>query len=1407
MIKKITCFILLMTSSIAFAQSITVDDSSYSATELAELLLNGSCIDPTNVTYSSSQSVAYFNQNGSTFPISEGIIIRTGNAIDTQGIYTNTNLSSQDNTNSDPDLQTISNDTGQSLPITDTAFLEFDFTPISSDFSFNFIFASNEYGQYQCGFSDVFAFLLTDTVTGTTTNLAVLPASTTPVSVLTIRDNTYNASCTSENPELFSTYNVNAPAASTLNMRGHTTVLSASSTLIPDRPYHIRLVIGDYGNPDYDSAVFIDAGNFITPLNLGDDITMCSGNSTDISTNLDDTEFNHEWTLDGIPQPETSNTITATAPGTYVVTATKNGCVLTDTIIITELSTSAPNDIQACDDGSGAFSYDLSTNNETIIGVDDTIYDIHYFATQTDIPNNPITGSNITNYTSAGNETIYVKIYNTQTDTYCDTELSFDLTVTQSINATTPNDVQLCNTSDPVDTNLADVNAEILGALNPLDYTILYYDTQNDAQNGTNPIGPNISVALANSPQTVWAVIQSNSNPSCFDMVSFDVIINPLPPVATLGPILECSEYTLPPIPDVDGDGIPDGEYYDAPDGPNGTGNMYNDGDIITDGGTFYIYNGPDANGCFNESSFTITFIDEYTLQQYYCEQFFVPNWPPGDFYTETDGPNGIGTLIPTSTVFTSADMPLTVHYYAETTDPDTGVTSVCRNEAFDITIYDNPPVDDLEDVTTCVSYTLEPLTDGNYYSASGGGGTAYNSGDTIMSSGTFYIYNTETHNAGTPDEITCSNESSFEITIINAPANVDACDSYTLPPLENGGYFDSPSGGGNAIPVGTVYNYDSASPTNNIYDIYVYTETTPTVPPTANCTDNYRFTLTLYPTPEVDELGGDNNFILRCIDDPYQLPALTNGNYFDAPGGPTMANQVPVGTVINTVGLHTYYIYNEVNNCPAESSFTIEIRDLPLIDNFTDVYTCTPYELPTLSNGTYHTESGGNGDVISAGTIIDVTQTIYIYNIWNDFNTCANETVFTVYMEGTDVGDFEDINACDTYTLPPLTVGSYYRQPNGVDEILPADYTFTTATPGNPHTIYVYHENGDRILCTDEDSFTVTISETPTLPSFQNQVVCGEYTLPVLDNSSYDVNYYSEPGGVGLITESTLTSPGNHTIYVYATAFGNTECYDETSFNLTIHPLLELQIDGGIICVDPETNDTLQTVLLESNLDPTVYTVDWYLGNNLMHTGPNYEASAAGTYTVTTTLNNPVIPPQPGDCNFESTEVEVIASSAAIANYTVTEDFVDNAIITVNVTGGLGQYHYQLDDGPIQSSNVFNNVTSGDHIITIIDVFGGCNVLILEVTVIKYPKFFTPNNDGVNDTWNIFDLDNQPEAIVKIFDRYGKFITQISPSGRGWDGTYNSRNLFASDYWFTVIYKGRNDEDKEFKAHFSLKR
>jgi gliding motility-associated-like protein len=89
---------------------------------------------------------------------------------------------------------------------------------------------------------------------------------------------------------------------------------------------------------------------------------------------------------------------------------------------------------------------------------------------------------------------------------------------------------------------------------------------------------------------------------------------------------------------------------------------------------------------------------------------------------------------------------------------------------------------------------------------------------------------------------------------------------------------------------------------------------------------------------------------------------------------------------------------------------------------------------------------------------------------------------------------------------------------------------------------------------------------------------------------------------------------------------------------------------------------------------------------------------------------------------------------------------------------------------------------------------------------VIDYPKYFTPNADNYHDTWNIIGGNCGSITKIYIFDRYGKLLKQLDPSGNGWDGMYNGSLLPSSDYWFRTVYL-EDGVEKEFNKHFTLKR
>jgi gliding motility-associated-like protein len=140
----------------------------------------------------------------------------------------------------------------------------------------------------------------------------------------------------------------------------------------------------------------------------------------------------------------------------------------------------------------------------------------------------------------------------------------------------------------------------------------------------------------------------------------------------------------------------------------------------------------------------------------------------------------------------------------------------------------------------------------------------------------------------------------------------------------------------------------------------------------------------------------------------------------------------------------------------------------------------------------------------------------------------------------------------------------------------------------------------------------------------------------------------------------------------------------------------------------------------------------------------------------------------------------------------------------TINVTG-LGSYEYRIDPlDSFQDSSTFENLAPGFYTAYVRDR-NGCGITTQDFVIVGYPRFFTPNNDGFNDYWQLIGVSVvfEPQTEIFIFDRYGKLLKQISPQGPGWDGTFNGAPLPSSDYWF----KATLIDGTTFSSHFTLKR
>ncbi|AZA82864.1 gliding motility protein [Chryseobacterium lactis] len=280
-------------------------------------------ITPNHAVGDANRAWGYFNKAATNFPFKDGIILSTGFARKAGNSFESSTLGDTNGGGSDPDLAQVIG--VQENRLNDAVLLEFDFVPTTTQIKFNYLIASEEYtGSFPCTFADAFAILLRPTTGGPYVNMAVLPNSAGPVSITNIHP-AVQGICGAVNEQYFAGYNT---ANVETNFNGRTIPLTATATVTAGQQYHFKMVIADYSDHNYDSAVFLEGGSFNIGVELLDpagaqlpsDINVCDNVPQVITASVSDPNLVYQWFLNGTLVPgATTNTITATQPGTYTI--------------------------------------------------------------------------------------------------------------------------------------------------------------------------------------------------------------------------------------------------------------------------------------------------------------------------------------------------------------------------------------------------------------------------------------------------------------------------------------------------------------------------------------------------------------------------------------------------------------------------------------------------------------------------------------------------------------------------------------------------------------------------------------------------------------------------------------------------------------------------------------------------------------------------------------------------------------------------------------------------------------------------------------------------------------------------------------------------------------------------------
>ena len=542
------------------------------------------------------------------------------------------------------------------------------------------------------------------------------------------------------------------------------------------------------------------------------------------------------------------------------------------------------------------------------------------------------------------------------------------------------------------------------------------------------------------------------------------------------------------------------------------------------------------------------------------------------------------------------------------------------------------------------------------------------------------------------------------------------------------------------------------------------------------------------------------NNNSLDIIENPNQLGL--NCNY--------VVDAINLQGNYSSFGLPTFiqpYFIVEFEFCPGENTYFYSqiIGDYDsLLWDFGDGNTSTEVDpIHSFSPGIYEVilivNSGGHTITTSKEvTILDESNTDVVNIIQCDDQISDGISAF--YLNTYNEIVYESLGFNNVESNIEV---NYYEDSDHILEI--TDNVYSNIS--NPQTIYAIVEVLDtgcffnlEVNLSVANELLENINLDQCIDSSLNGITSFDLSIAtnqILNNvtTNLTIVYYGTYSDA-LAEESPLADIFTNNIpysqIIYARAENGGVCYGIYPVNLNAYEIPNvIEQEELYICTDSVLEIlTLDNGVTSGNVED--YTYNWSTGEVTQQ----IEVSEPGTYTVTVSTEQ--------GCSVERI-INVLPSSIAnIQNIEITGR-PNNSVVIVNVSGD-GNYVFALDDenGSYQLSQVFNNVSPGIHTVFVKDVKGDCGVASETFSVLGYPKFFTPNNDSVNDTWHL--LGNVQEyrvsAIVKIFNRYGKLLAVLDDNNTSWDGKYNGQLLPTNDYWFVAkLIDGRT-----FSGHFTLK-
>ncbi len=1096
-----------------------------------------------------------------------------------------------------------------------------------------------------------------------------------------------------------------------------------------------------------------------------EDLQLCIGDSKIISPDAlaGVTNENYIWSFDnGTTVTEISNSptirdltltnIDTDASGAYSLKITlTDDCgnpieynAIFNIEVFEAASATKPDSTPFCDvDRDGFNSFDLQAlySSEILNGLDNTVFEVVYFndltaANTGDIANalpNPYT-----NPTAFSSETIYARVQNTKAPNACFEITDFNLSVTDLPIPTQPEPYRICdNTTVGTDVDgivnnfiLRTKDAEILRNLNPAQYNVSYHTSLAGAQTDANTdvIDKTTNFEVNNS-QDVFVRVENVDNVNCNDTdIILQLIVDPLP-VLKANPVLkQCISIN----------------------NPNPSVNLTN-------------------------AEFSISETPNVTFEYYEDAAGTMPITDRTSYPVQVNTVQSVYVRVITDQNCDRALVELKINVGQTDENPYNELQPPVCDDLLDADGNDNPATNNDTDGIT--NFVLDKTAiETEIYK------NVVQPANTVV----FYYENIE-------DRANSLNE----IDITNYRNDINKIDITTIPEgIQFPIYYKIISTINNDCQgLGEFYLQIHAVPTaNTVTDIEECDDAL-----SGNTSDGRNANLNL--RSKVAEIlgAGQSETDYSVTFHTTESGAMNNTDVIV--NDTNYTNNAPAGFTPGTTSEQTIFVRvskKTGSQCiNANTSFKIIIQPLPSVPaTISDLIIC---DTATLSDSDPRNRVAQNIDLTSKSSEILAGRTGYKVEYYIKQEDAENRRNAI-----TSPDDFQ--NSTD----PSITT-------------FPAN--FSSDDPA-VQTIFfiILDENG--LLCPSVFStFQLLIFPEPAIEPISVLSYCdndddGDDTNGIIQNidlngkipeilgsnrnvNDYNVSFYlsasdAQTGSSANALPSPYTNSNRTETIIVRVQNKTSLCVNANeSFELIINSLPDFTVTTPqIICL----NDIPLNIFVENPGD--VYSYRWLdKAGAVLGTNDNLDVARAGTYKVIATDNVTL-------CEREETIVVNPSNVATLdpsfvtvvdeANNLGSQSNLSISIDTINNDLGPGDYQFAILNTDtnkrtpfvgFQDEPLFENLEGGIYQIIVNDKNGCSPDTTLLVSVLQFPKFFTPNGDTQNDTWVVKGANRTfyPNSSINIFNRYGKLVAQIQIDGPGWNGTYNGTLLPSDDYWYNV--------------------